>query len=92
MRAMLLETTDPAVNLATEEWLLKNAATDVFMLWRNAPAVIVGRNQNTRAQIDEAFVRERGIPLNIRNTNLLDHPGTLMTQNNRVANFGVTLS
>ncbi|BAH74654.1 lipoate--protein ligase [Solidesulfovibrio magneticus] len=63
MRAILLETTDPAVNLATEEWLLKNAATDVFMLWRNAPAVIVGRNQNTRAQIDEAFVRERGIPV-----------------------------
>lgn len=63
MRAILLETTDPAHNLATEEWLLKNAATDVFMLWRNAPAVIVGRNQNTRAQIDEAFVRERGIPV-----------------------------
>jgi lipoate-protein ligase A len=63
VRAILLETTDPAHNLATEEWLLKNAATDVFMLWRNAPAVIVGRNQNTRAQIDETFVRERGIPV-----------------------------
>lgn len=63
MRAILLATTDPAVNLATEEWLLKNAATDVFMLWRNAPAVIVGRNQNTRAQIDETFVRERNIPV-----------------------------
>ncbi|EKO37404.1 MAG: lipoyltransferase and lipoate-protein ligase [Solidesulfovibrio magneticus str. Maddingley MBC34] len=63
MRAILLETTDPALNLAAEEWLLKNAAADVFMLWRNAPAVIVGRNQNTRAQIDEAFTRERGIPV-----------------------------
>lgn len=63
MRAIILDTTDPALNLATEEWLLRHAACDVFMLWRNAPAVIVGRNQNTRAQIDEAFVRERGIPV-----------------------------
>jgi lipoate-protein ligase A len=33
------------------------------MLWRNRPAVIVGRNQNTLAEIDEAFTRERGIPV-----------------------------
>ena len=31
------------------------------MLWRNAPAVIVGRHQNTAAEIDQGFVRERGI-------------------------------
>ena len=31
------------------------------MLWRNAPAVIVGRNQNTSAEIDEDFARQRGI-------------------------------
>ena len=31
------------------------------MLWRNAPAVIVGRHQNTLAEIDQDFVRERGI-------------------------------
>lgn len=55
--------TDPAFNLAAEEWLLRNAETDVFMLWRNAPAVIVGRNQNTLSQISESFVRERGIPV-----------------------------
>ncbi len=53
--------TDPAFNLATEEWLLRHADTDIFMLWRNAPAVIVGRNQNTASEIDTDFVRERGI-------------------------------
>ncbi|MFP5260236.1 MAG: lipoate--protein ligase [Acidobacteriota bacterium] len=63
MRAIMLDTTDPAENLATEEWLLRHAECDVFMLWRNAPAVIVGRNQNTLAQIDEAFVRARSIPV-----------------------------
>ncbi|MHC1788226.1 lipoate--protein ligase [Solidesulfovibrio sp.] len=63
MRPIVLATTDPALNLATEEWLLRHTDRDVFMLWRNAPAVIVGRNQNTLAQIDEAFVRERNIPV-----------------------------
>lgn len=57
MRFLQLASVDPAVNLATEEWLLENTQTDVFMLWRNARAVIVGRNQNTRAQIDEDYVR-----------------------------------
>jgi len=33
----------------------------MFMLWRNAPSVIVGRHQNTAAEIDQGFVRERGI-------------------------------
>lgn len=52
---------DPAFNLAAEEWLLRNTEEDIFMLWRNAKAVIVGRNQNTAAEIDEAYVREHGV-------------------------------
>lgn len=63
MRFLHLTGTDPAYNLAAEEWLLTHTADDVFMLWRNAKAVIVGRNQNTLSQIDEAFVREHGIPV-----------------------------
>ena len=31
------------------------------MLWRNAPAVIVGRHQNTAAEIDPDFIHRRGI-------------------------------
>lgn len=61
MRFLELTSTDPAFNLAAEEWLLHTSTTDVFMLWRNARAVIVGRNQNTRAQIDEAYVRAHDI-------------------------------
>ncbi|WP_462327979.1 lipoate--protein ligase family protein, partial [Desulfobaculum sp.] len=63
MRYIMNTSTDPAFNLAAEEWLLMNTQDEVFMLWRNAPAVIVGRNQNTLAQIDVDFVRERGIPV-----------------------------
>ncbi|MGE4292629.1 MAG: lipoate--protein ligase [Desulfovibrio sp.] len=63
MRFIHNQETDPAFNLAAEEWLLHHAQSDVFMLWRNASAVIVGRNQNTLSQINEAFVRERNIPV-----------------------------
>lgn len=31
------------------------------MLWRNAPSIIVGRNQNTEAEINAEAVRSRGI-------------------------------
>jgi len=63
VRYLHLETTDPAVNLATEEWLLRHDTADVFMLWRNGPSIIIGRNQNAHAQINEAFVRAQGIPV-----------------------------
>jgi len=63
MRYIYNQSTDPAFNLAAEEWLLTRAQDEIFMLWRNEPAVIVGRNQNTLAEIDESFIRERGIPV-----------------------------
>lgn len=63
VRFLRLTGTDPAFNLAAEEWLLDQAVGDVFMLWRNARSVIVGRNQNTLSQIDEAFVRQHAIPV-----------------------------
>ncbi len=61
MRCILNRCTRPAFNLAAEEWLLRRGVQNIFMLWRNAPAVIVGRHQNTLAEIDEDFVRRRGI-------------------------------
>lgn len=63
MRYIHNQTTNPAFNLAAEEWLMTRTEAEIFMLWRNEPAVIVGRNQNTLSQIDEEFVRERGIPV-----------------------------
>jgi len=52
---------DPAFNLALEELLASGSADEAVMLWRNAPSVIVGRNQNTLAEIDPVAVRERNI-------------------------------
>ena len=58
-----LTTTDPAFNLAAEEFVFEKMPRDAMyvMLWQNDNAIIVGKHQNTLAQINEAFVREKGI-------------------------------
>jgi len=53
--------TDPYFNLAAEEYILKNFTDDVFMLWRNAPAIIVGKHQNTLAEINLEYVKQQNI-------------------------------
>ena len=52
MKIILNTRTDPYFNLALEEYLLYQTDFEVFMLWRNSPSVIVGRNQNTHAEIN----------------------------------------
>jgi lipoate---protein ligase len=53
--------TDPYFNLATEEYVLKNFDDDSFMLWRNEPSIIVGKHQNTLAEINLDYVNENKI-------------------------------
>ena len=54
---------DPYHNLALEQYAFDVLAArrGVFMLWRNDNAVIIGRHQNTVAEIDAAFVKRHGI-------------------------------
>jgi len=54
-------TVDPYFNLAAEEYLLKNFSDDIFMLWRDEPSIIVGKHQNTMAEINYDFVRDNKI-------------------------------
>ena len=56
-------TTDPYWNLAAEEFLLTGIEEPVFRLWRNAPSVIVGRYQNSTAEINTEYVKSHGIPV-----------------------------
>jgi len=54
----------PSFNLALEEYLLTEFSEgDIIMLWRNSPSVIVGKNQNSYAEIDLDFVTENKIPV-----------------------------
>lgn len=53
--------TDPFRNMATEEVLLRRLREPAVMLWRNEPAVIIGKNQDARAEVDFAFAKAHGI-------------------------------
>lgn len=49
-------------NIASEEYLLKKFKTeDLFLLYVNAPSIIVGKFQNTLAEINLDYVNEKGI-------------------------------
>lgn len=55
--------TDPYYNLALEQHAFDGIAGKhgVFMLWRNDKAIIVGKHQNTTAEINAGYVRQKGI-------------------------------
>lgn len=53
--------TDPYFNLASEEYLLKHFREDIFLLYRNRPSIIVGKHQNTLAEISLDYIRKKGI-------------------------------
>ena len=49
-------------NIASEEYLLHRFPTeDIFLLYVNAPSIIVGKFQNTLAEINLDYVEEKGI-------------------------------
>jgi len=52
---------DPYFNIACEEYLLKHRTDEFFMLYRNQPSVVVGKHQNTLAEIDPDIIKEKGI-------------------------------
>jgi len=55
--------TDPYYNLAAEEYLLKTATSDTFMIWRNEPSVIIGKHQNTSREINHPFIESINLPV-----------------------------
>ncbi|MDI3529823.1 MAG: lipoate---protein ligase [Thermoanaerobacter sp.] len=55
--------TNPYFNLAAEEYILKKFQEECFMLWRNEPSIIIGKNQNTLAEINLDYVRQHKIPV-----------------------------
>jgi len=54
---------DPYFNIAAEEYVLKEFSDEVFMLWQNEPCIIVGKHQNTLAEINLDYVSEQKIPV-----------------------------
>ena len=62
MKYMETHSTDPAYNLAYEQYVLEHYLTgDYLMLWQNENTIVVGRNQNAAEEIDAAYAAEHGI-------------------------------
>ena len=55
--------TDPTINLAIEEYCVKNLNIDetYLLFYINEPSIIIGKNQNTVEEINADYVREKGI-------------------------------
>jgi lipoate---protein ligase len=53
--------TDPRINLAIEEHLLRTKEQTILLFYINAPSIIVGRNQNTMEEINYPYVQEHGV-------------------------------
>lgn len=58
--------TDVFQNLALEDWIEANIDLEqrsILLLWRNSPAVVIGRHQNPWAECDLPSMKVMGIPL-----------------------------
>jgi lipoate-protein ligase A len=63
MRFFINKQHEPAFNLALEEILCREFPEPLLMLWRNSSAVIVGKNQNTFAEVNAPFAEANRIPV-----------------------------
>ena len=61
MRFLWLPTQNPHHNLAVEAYLLQHSDEDIFMLWQNDNSIIIGRHQNTLAEINYEYVQQEHI-------------------------------
>ncbi len=55
--------TDPQMNLAIEEYALKNLSIDdtYLLFYINEPSIIIGKNQNTTEEVNQDYVDEHDI-------------------------------
>lgn len=57
------DSTNPYFNIATEEYLVKTLEEPCFMLWQNAPSVILGKHQNPIKEVNLEYLNEKQIPI-----------------------------
>ncbi len=60
-RLIVLDSVEPEFNLAAEEYLFSKTSDCFVMLWQNKNSVIIGRNQNTLAEINKEAIEKYGI-------------------------------
>lgn len=63
MFILTLGSNDPFFNLSAEEYLLREKSEDFFLLWRNEPCVVIGKNQVAADEINPDYVSARSLPV-----------------------------
>ena len=63
MKLLRLDTTDPYLNLAIEEYLFRTIDDDVIILWQNRPTVVIGKNQNAYAEVNIEKTESKNITI-----------------------------
>lgn len=64
-RLFQLNTLDPFINLAIENWLMESKPKQdtYLLLWRNNPCVVIGRHQNPHRECNLDLMKQLSIPL-----------------------------
>ncbi len=65
VRVLTTESLDPHLNLATEDWLFRLLPADsqVLLMWRNRPTVVIGRYQNPWLECNLPLMAREGVEL-----------------------------
>lgn len=96
MRAIQSPSTDPRFNLALEQYIFDQMPRNrsYLMLWRNDRTIVVGKHQDTFAEINADYVRANQIQVvrrlsggggglsrlgNVNFTFIADHTGATLT-------------
>lgn len=61
MLCLTNKSTDPYFNLAAEEYILREFSDNCFMLWQNENTIVIGKHQNTLAEINLDYIKEKKI-------------------------------
>ncbi|HEY9124875.1 MAG TPA: lipoate--protein ligase family protein [Bacteroidales bacterium] len=63
MKVLISPSNNPYFNIAAEEYLLHHSNDELLFLYVNENAVIVGKHQNTLAEINYRYIIENNIPV-----------------------------
>jgi lipoate---protein ligase len=63
MHGIVSQSTNPAINLATEEFLLKHTDEEFLFLYTDEPCIIVGKHQNAYSEINFKAIQQKNIPV-----------------------------
>ena len=63
MEVFVSSTTDPWINMGLESYFLNQFTGTGCLVYRDAPCLVIGKNQNAYREVNVGFCKERNIPV-----------------------------